>query len=102
MDGPLPSWLVGRAANGQASEVNDFELAFFKRAGFVRSFESLQHYFEWGHRSASLPMFGVGARFAGSAWGPSARLVSGLLHDFGVRGQGQQREVLTVEVVHQV
>src|SRR5689334_8960209 len=73
MDGPLPSWLVGRAANGQASEVNDFELPFFKRAGFVRSFESLQHYFEWGHRSASLPMFGVGARFAGSAWGPSAR-----------------------------
>jgi hypothetical protein len=51
MDGPLPSGFVGRAANGQAGEVNNFKFAFFKRADFVRSFESLQHCFDWGHRS---------------------------------------------------
>ena len=84
MDGPLPSWLVGRAANGQASEVNDFKLPFFKGTDFVRSFKSLEHYFKWGHLSEShLAM--VGVRRA-SAQTSSTQSVPGLLHDLGVGG----------------
>jgi hypothetical protein len=61
MDGPLPSWFVGRAAYGHPTEMNDFKLPFFERADFVRSFESLQQYFNWGHRSEPHSrMIGVG------------------------------------------
>jgi len=39
--GPLPTALIGCAADGHASDVNDFEFAFFESAHFTGLFNTL-------------------------------------------------------------
>src|SRR5713226_2954483 len=51
VNGPLPSGLVRGAADGHASDANEFEFSFFERSYLVGLFKTLQNCLKHGHNS---------------------------------------------------
>src|ERR1700675_2061164 len=51
MNGPLPSGLIGGAADGHAPDANHFEFSFFEHSYFVRLLKALQNCLKHRHDS---------------------------------------------------
>src|SRR3954453_19939945 len=87
---PLPARFIGSSTDGHPADVHNLELPFFKGASLIRLLKTLQKCLDGVHIGA-LPK-----RASENA------LDAALLHYLRVGRQREQREIQSVEVVHQV